>query len=387
MSRRRFGGLFVAVVLLVCLIGAVVAYVILARQVNLAAVISPAEEAQVQVPEGFAVNVFASGLSAPRFITFGPDEQLYVAERGAGRIVRLPDVDGNGAADEVEIVAGDLESPHSVVIHEGDWFVGVPTGVVRLGDRDGDGAAENREIIVSDYPTSGHNTRTVLFLPDGQMVVSVGSSCNVCEEEDPRRAAIVAYDGPAGQSERIFASGLRNAVGLTLQPETGELWASNNGRDFMGDDLPPETIYRLREGVDYGWPSCHSGDIPDPEFGIEGACDSVPEPEVEMQAHSAPLGLTFYDGESFPAAYHGDLFVAFHGSWNRSVPTGYSVVRIPFADGEVAGAVEDFATGWLNRETNAVDGRPVGLAVGPDGALYVSDDKGGFIYRIYYTGG
>jgi glucose/arabinose dehydrogenase len=155
---------------------------------------------------------------------------------------------------------------------------------------------------------------------------------------------------------------------------------------MMGDDLPPENVYIIRDGADYGWPACHSGDLVDPELGTEDACSGVEQPVVEMQAHSAPLGLTFYDGAMFPEEYHGDLFIAFHGSWNRSEPTGYKVVRLPFANGEPAGAVVDFATGWLDEESGAVDGRPVGVLVGADGALYVSDDKGGYIYRIRYEG-
>jgi glucose/arabinose dehydrogenase len=169
-----------------------------------------------------------------------------------------------------------------------------------------------------------------------------------------------------------------------VRPETGELWASNNGRDLMGDNRPPEDIYLVRDGADYGWPTCHSGDIVDPDLGSRGDCEGVAQPVVEMQAHSAPLGITFYDGEMFPAEYRGDLFIAFHGSWNRSVPTGYKVVRLPFEDGQPADAVEDFAVGWLDRRNNNAGGRPVDVLVGPDGALYVSDDKGGYIYRISY---
>ena len=238
-------------------------------------------------------------------------------------------------------------------------------------------------MIIADLPAGGHNTRTVLFSPDwSTLFVSVGSSCNVCDETDPRRAAIVRYN-PDGSGEQIYASGLRNAVGITFRPGTQELWATNNGRDELGDDLPPEDIYLIQAGTDYGWPRCHSGRIVDPDFGNPDACDSVGQPVVEMQAHSAPLGLVFYDGEQFPQEYHGDLFVAFHGSWNRSVPTGYKVVRIPM-DGPTSGAVQDFATGWL-RENGSSWGRPVGLAVGADGGLYISDDGGGNIYRITYA--
>ncbi len=339
------------------------------------------------LPEGFSSEVFASGLDRPRFIAFGPDGTLFVAERGANRIVTIDDVDGDGVGDNQVVFADDLNRPHSIVSHDGAWYVGVPTGVIRLEDSDGDGTADRRETIVDDLPASGaHTTRTVEFLPDGRMVVSVGSSCNVCEEDDPRRAAILIYDSARGENGRLFAEGLRNAVGLAVQPGTGELWASNNGRDLMGDDVPPETIYLIEDGLDYGWPRCHSGTISDPEYGGESGCDGVEQPQVSMQAHTAPLGMTFYDGDAFPEAYQDDLFVALHGSWNRSTPVGYSVMRIPMDGNRPDGPAEPFATGWLDLETETASARPVDVVTGPDGALYVSDDGAGFIYRISYDG-
>lgn len=386
--NRRTCLTILVIVIVVAVIGGIFAYRYVSQLVNVRPITGSGAVAEVELPPGFRANVFAEGLNGPRFMALGPDGVLHVADRGNGRIVALPDADGDGVADEMRVVADDLTAPHSLVYHEQEaaWFVGVPTGVVLLADEDGDGVAEQREMVIDDYPTGGHNTRTVEFLPDGRMVVSVGSSCNVCEEEDPRRATIVIYDGPDGSGERVYAGGLRNAVGLAIHPNTGELWASNNGRDLMGDDTPPETIYRVEDGADYGWPYCHSNHIVDPDLGFEGACEGVEAPVVEMQAHSAPLGLTFYDGDLFPPDYQGDLFIAFHGSWNRSVPTGYKVVRLPFEDGQPANEVVDFATGWLDRETNNAPGRPVDVVVGADGALYVSDDKGGFIYRIVYEG-
>jgi glucose/arabinose dehydrogenase len=242
-----------------------------------------------------------------------------------------------------------------------------------------------RQVIVPDLPAGGqHTTRTVLVGADGMLYVAIGSTCNVCIETDPHRAAVWQYhlDGSGG---RLYARGLRNAVGLAVNPMSGQIWVTNNGRDLLGDDSPPETIYALVDGGDYGWPRCHAGDVVDPDFGHAGACDGVEQPLVKMQAHSAPLGLAFYAGTAFPAADRG-LFVAFHGSWNRSVPTGYKVVLLPLdARGNSAGPPRDFVTGWLKNSDDA-SGRPVGLAVGPDGALYVSDDKAGLVYRVAYVG-
>ena len=371
----------------VLMVGALFLYRQIASRASITPLLGSGAEAELQLPPGFEANVFAEGLNNPRFMAFGPDGVLYVADRGNGRIVALPDDNGDGIADEIREFATGLNQAHSLVYHEGAWYVGVPSGVIRLEDGDGDGVAEKRMAVVDNLPTSGsHRTRTVEFLPDGRMVVSVGSSCNACEETDSRRATVLVYDDASGEGERIYAQGLRNAVGLAIHPETGQLWATNNGRDLMGDDLPPETVYIIQEGLDYGWPRCHGGDVLDPELGQPGACDGVAQPLIQMQAHSAPLALAFYTGESFPGEYRGDLFIAFHGSWNRSVPTGYKIVRLPLRGSEPAGPVEDFVSGWLDEESNQASGRPAGLAVGPDGALYISDDKGGFIYRIRYHG-
>ena len=386
LSRRNCLSAFAILVLLLVLlvIGSVF---VINRFVNINPILSDGGEAAVQVPAGFTVNLFASDLQGPRFMARGPDGHLYVADRLNDRIVILPDRDGDGVADETFLFAAGLHRPHSLAYHDGSWYVGVPEGIAVLTDVNGDLSVDSITMLIDDYPTTGtHNTRTVAFLPDGRMVVSIGSSCNVCAEEDERRAAVVVYDMPGALNERLYASGLRNAVGLAVQPGTGHLWASNNGRDLMGDDLPPETVYRLSEGSFYGWPVCHNGYLVDPDLGEPGSCDGVTPPTVEMQAHSAPLGLTFYDGNQFPETYWGDLFIAFHGSWNRSEPTGYKVVRLDLVSGVPASEVEDFATGWLDEASGAAAGRPVGVVVGADGALYVSDDKGGFIYRISYTG-
>jgi glucose/arabinose dehydrogenase len=339
--------------------------------------------ANLRLPPGFHASVFYNGLAAPRFIAFSPDGTLFVAESATGSIVALPDSGHTGKAQRKIVVASGLDHPTSLVFYNGMLYVGETSRVSRftLGT---DLKVRDKHIIVPDLPTSGnHITRTVLVGPDGNLYVSIGSSCNVCIETDPHRAAVWMYhlDGSGG---RLYARGLRNAVGMAINPWNRQIWVTNNGRDLMGDNTPPETVYALQDSGNYGWPRCQAGDIIDPDFGHTGDCSGVVQPLVEMQAHSAPLGLAFYNAAQFPRQYHG-LFVAFHGSWNRSVPTGYKVVFIPLdASGRVSGPARDFATGWLVNNNDAV-GRPVGLIVGPDGALYVSDDKAGIIYRVTYN--
>ncbi len=317
-------------------------------------------------------------------LAIGPDGGVYVAERGAKQVVRLQDLDGDGQAEQRSVVFSGLQFPNSLAFYkDGSLYVGEVTRVVRLSQPDAQGVFQQMDVIINDLPDGGHNTRTLLFSPDWQyLFVSIGSSCNVCKETDERRAAIMRYK-PDGSAGEVYGRGLRNAVGITFRPGTTELWASNNGRDMLGDDLPPETVQRVELGDDFGWPRCHAGRISDPDFGGANACEGVARPQVEMQAHSAPLGLNFYQGTQFPIEYQGGLFVAFHGSWNRSQPTGYKVVFIPFSNGQ-PGPVQDFATGWLADGSSW--GRPVDVIV-LNGSLLISDDGGGMIYRIDYDGG
>ncbi len=337
--------------------------------------------ASLHLPPGFQASVFFSGLKSPRFISFGPRGELFVAERGSGRIVALSDPGGKGRAVSERIVISGLNDPTSLTFYQGVLYVDEQTQISRfmLG---ADGQVTGRRVIVPNLPAAGqHVTRTALIGPDGTLYVSIGSTCNVCVETDPHRAAVWVYnlDGSGGH---LYARGLRNAVGLAVNPWNQQLWVTNNGRDYLGDNLPPETVYALQAGGNYGWPYCHAATIIDPDLGHAGDCRGVVRPLIDLQAHSAPLGLAFYKANQFPPQYHG-LFIAFHGSWNRSVPTGYKVVFVPLnSHGQVRGSAQDFATGWLLKTTST--GRPVGLAVGPDGSLYVSDDEGGFIYRISY---
>ncbi|GMK40767.1 L-sorbosone dehydrogenase [Paenibacillus sp. CCS19] len=336
----------------------------------------PGGDQKLQVPPGFTVQVFAAGLQKPRHMALGPDGAVYVAEMDANQVSRLPDADGDGVADSSEIYASNVEGAHGVEWYKGSLYVGATDGIYRF---DGSGARGKKLV---DLPADGgHFTRTVHFGQDGRMYVTIGSSCNVCIEEDARRAAMWVYNAD-GSDGRLFASGLRNTVDFAFHPQTGAIFGVDNGRDMLGDDLPPEELNMIRDGGDYGWPVCHGGDIIDPEFGQADSCSTTNAPALKMQAHSAPLGVQFYSGTQFPAAYQDRLFITFHGSWNRTEGTGYKIVSVPFENGEPTGPPDDFLTGWLT--DSGVWGRPVGVLQTTDGALLISDDKGGVIYRVSY---
>jgi glucose/arabinose dehydrogenase len=330
--------------------------------------------AELDLPEGYRASVFAEGLRNPRFMAVAPDGTLLVAERGADRIVALPDADADGMADDILEVGSGYGSAHDIALtDDGRLLV---AGEVALFEVTLDGLAEaEREVLADALPSGGHSTKTVAVLPDGRVLLSIGSSCNACDEEDARRATVqVLEDGAL----RPWMIGLRNAVGVWVDPETGRAWATNMGRDLLGDDLPPETVYELVDGADAGWPRCHGGALRDPEFGDEAdACEGVAQPAALLPAHTAPLELVEWDGH---------LVVALHGSWNSSVKVGYALWWMPW-DGEPAGEPEPFSTGFLLDGADDALGRPAGLAVGSDGALYVSDDKAGYVYRIVRDGG
>lgn len=333
---------------------------------------------EIHLPPGFKIDVFASDLGTPRFMAFSPDGVLFATVINGGKVVALPDKNKGGKADRVITFITGLNLPHGIAFYKDYLYIGETDEIVRFKYNGFDSPPGKKEIIVPNLPTGTHFTRTVGFGSDRKMYVSIGSSCNVCEEKDERRATILQFN-PDGSVGRTFAKGLRNAVGFTWRPGTEEIWATDNGRDWLGDNLPPEEINIVKEGNNYGWPYCYGDRVPDPKYNKADFCKSTTPPIFQMQAHSAPLGLTFYAGKLFPKEYWGDLFVAFHGSWNRSIPTGYKVVRIKIKHGKPEG-IEDFATGWLKGQR--AWGRPVDVVVGPDGGLYISDDRGGFIYRI-----
>jgi glucose/arabinose dehydrogenase len=339
--------------------------------------------ARLKLPAGFKITLFATTQSA-RMFAWSPGGVLLVSDTDDGNVVALPDRNHDGKADEVVKVLTGLNQPHGMAFHEGKLYVADTDQTFAYDWNEQQLKAANPKTI-THTPTGGHSTRTIMFAPSGKLYLSIGSSCNVCEERDQRRAAVLEMN-PDGSGERIFARGLRNAVGIAWNEKTGSIWATDNGRDMLGDNLPPEEVNDLgKDGGDFGWPYCYGNKIPNPEFHNQQRCAQTITPVVEMQAHSAPLGLAFNRGSMFPPEFKDDLFVAFHGSWNRSVPTGYKVVRIHWVNGKPQ--VTDFISGWLPEGAHGrrgVMGRPVGIVFGQDGSMYVSDDSSGSIYHITY---
>jgi glucose/arabinose dehydrogenase len=328
------------------------------------------------VPAGYHVSLFTVGLNKPRLLAVGPDGTVMVSEMGAGHVVALPDADHNGVADRVVVFASGLNRPHGLAFRDGWWYVGETGKVERFRDTNGDLVSDERSTVVPNLPDDGgHFTRTLAFDSAGKLYVSIGSSCNVCDD-DSRRAAVLRFNAD-GSGEELFASGLRNSVGIVFRPGTEELWGTDNGRDLLGDDIPPDELNHITLGANYGWPNCYDGRIVDPHFNRADRCPSTVPPVVSFQAHSAPLGMRFLSNVKLPNLSESDLLVAFHGSWNRRVPTGYKLVRVRLGDSPT---VSDFATGWF--VGTKAWGRPVDMIVAPDGSLLVTDDYAGVVYRI-----
>ena len=339
-------------------------------------------DGKLSVPIGFAVTRFASVPNA-RAMVVGPDGSVYVSQPGRNAITRLVDTNGDGVADSNAIVLSGLDRPHGMAFHNGKFYVANTGGVVRFTLTAAGIPTGTPEQLNRYDAGKNHWTRSILFGGDGKMYVSIGSTCNICVETASERAAVMQYD-ENGQNGRVYSSGLRNAVGMAVNPTTKQIWVTQHERDNLKpdhQDLPTEEINILSYGKDYGWPYCHGPKIPNPEFNDQSRCDHTETPVLRMQAHSAPLGMTFLDrATSFPAEWRGDALVAFHGSWNRDTPTGAKVVRVRVRNGRAV-SYEDFITGWQG-DTGARWGRPVDFAVLRDGTVLVSDDNGGTVFRV-----
>jgi glucose/arabinose dehydrogenase len=336
---------------------------------------------KIKLPAGFTVTVWAR-VPGARSLARGPRGTVFVGTRDDS-VYAVRDADGNGTGEQVLRLARGLDSPNGVAVRDGALYVAEVSRVLRFDAIEEHLDAPPEPAVVSaGFPADRHHGwKFIRFSPDGLLYVPVGAPCNACERSDPRYASIMRMK-PDGSGLEAFAAGVRNTVGFDWHPATGELWFTDNGRDNLGDDLPPDELNRApTASLHFGFPYCHGGFVLDPELGKGRSCDAFAAPAVKLGAHVAALGMRFYTGKAFPASYRGQILVAEHGSWNRSERAGYrvSLVRL---DGDRAVSYEPFAQGWL--ENGEVWGRPVDLEVLPDGSVLVSDDHAGAIYRIAY---
>lgn len=371
------------------------------------------EDARPQLPQGFSAELIASGLGGPRTVRVAPNGDIFVAESGAGQVSVYRLADGSAQPVENAVFASGLNQPYGLAFHPAEnpqWvYIANTDSVVRFPYGSGDlQASGGPEIVVSELPSGGHWTRDLAFSADGKtLYVSVGSESNVASGmgaapagldawrkaqpagaswgSETGRATVLGFDAD-GAGRRIVATGLRNCSGLAVQPSTGRLWCAVNERDGLGDNLPFDYATHVREGAFYGWPWYYIGSHEDPRHAGSrpDLAGRATVPDVLIQPHSAPLGIAFYEGGQFPADYRGDAFIALHGSWNRGLITGYKVVRLPFDNDRPTGAYEDFMTGFVLPD-GSVWGRPVGVATARDGALIVSEDASGTLWRIAYA--
>jgi len=344
-----------------------------------------AELGEITLPSGFRIAVYAGDVPGARQMAVGPAGVVFVGSRAEGKVYAVVDRDGDARADQVHVVASGLNSPSGVAFRDGALYVGAVNRVLRFRDVARDLARPPRPEVVSEaYPSDAHHGwKFLAFGPDGKLYVPVGAPCNVCTPPGPLHATITRLDLAGGRPE-VVARGVRNSVGFDFDPATGDLWFTDNGRDWLGDDQPPDELNHLTKvGEHFGFPFCHGNGIRDPEHNAGRSCGEFTAPARELGPHVAAIGMRFYTGRMFPEKYRGGIFIAEHGSWNRSTPIGYRVSFVKIENGR-ATSYESFASGWL--KGNTASGRPADVLVMPDGALLVSDDKAGRIYRISYAG-
>ena len=358
----------------------------------------PPNKLNLTLPAGFEITIFAKLDNAPRMMAFDKNGNLFVSLSKNNQIIMLPAANRDAASRVPVLISNQLNAPHGLAFVGDDLLVANQDGIVKLTKNNNKWSVKP---FVSGLPSGGHTLKTIKVGPDNHLYLNVGSSCNVCVEDEPLRATILRYtlEGkPAGSqiqdtlnaTSPIWAKGLRNSQGFAWHPKTGDMFATNNGADNrsstkngkVNDELPPEHFNKIEPGKHYGWPHCWGNQTEDPNFkGSENYCKTTTPPAITFTAHSTPIGVTFLDKTNFPAEYKNDAIVALHGSWNREQLSGYKLVRVKF-NGDTLVKVVDFAIGWLNN--NQAWGRPVDVIVGLDGALYVSDDRADVIYRISY---
>jgi glucose/arabinose dehydrogenase len=340
----------------------------------------------VTVPAGFVIELFSDEVPGARSMTLSPAGTLFVGTRDKGVVYAIPGAATSPRGGKPHRVARGLRSPNGVAVRDGALYVAEISRILRFDDIEARLDRPPAPVVVSDrYPTdAGHGWKFIAFGPDGWLYVPVGAPCNVCLPPGPLHQTITRMK-PDGSAIEVFARGVRNSVGFDWQPGTRDLWFTDNGRDWLGDDRPPDELnHAPKPGLHFGFPYCHGRAIADPQFGRDKPCAEFTPPAAELGPHVAALGMRFYTGTMFPPEYRGRIFIAEHGSWNRSTPIGYRVTTVRL-EGNRAVAYEPFATGWLS-DTGHIAGRPVDVLVMPDGTLLVSDDYGGAIYRITYRG-
>jgi glucose/arabinose dehydrogenase len=337
----------------------------------------------IELPEGFGIHIYAEDVNNARSLCLGPKGTLFVGTRQAGKVYALRDTDGDFVADERYIIADKMNAPNGVALYDGDLYVAEIDKIWRFRNME-DNLAEppEPELVFDGFPSDKlHGWKYIAFGPDGKLYVPVGAPCNICEP-DPIYTTITRMD-PDGGNFEIVASGIRNTVGFDWDPQTGDLWFTDNGRDWLGDDLPACELNHLEAtGQHFGYPYCHQGDLADPKFGDQRSCDEFTAPYQNLGPHVAPLGMEFYNGTMFPDTYKDCIFIAEHGSWNRSTPIGYRVTMVDRSKPE-GERYQTFAAGWLKNGNRW--GRPVDLEWLPDGSMLISDDFGDVVYRVFYT--
>jgi glucose/arabinose dehydrogenase len=343
---------------------------------------------KIKLPEGFVISLYAEGIVDARSLASTPDgKTVFVGNRRSKSVYALTDTDGDMVADKTDVIATGLTMPNGVAFHDGDLFVAEVSKIHRFPNIIDNLSSPKSEVIYEDFPTERHHGwKFIAFGPDGKLYVPVGAPCNVCDKEEEIFATITRMN-PDGSDLEIYASGIRNSVGFTWDPQTKKMWFTDNGRDMLGDDVPAcELNYAPEKGMHFGFPYWHQGDIPDPDFGDKYARTDFTEPSYKFEPHSAPLGLRFYQGDMFPSKYKNNLIVAQHGSWNRTSDAGHTGYQLRFVqiEGDKVVSSEVFASGWLDKEQNKGWGKPVDILEMPDGSILVSDDIAGAIYRISY---
>jgi glucose/arabinose dehydrogenase len=345
-----------------------------------------AEVGDITLPAGFRIAVYAADVPNARQMALGPSGVVFVGSLSEGKVYAVVDRDGDGKADAVHVLASGLRQPSGVAFRDGALYVAAVNRILKFPDVARDLAHPPKPEVVSEaFPTDAHHGwKFIAFGPDGKLYVPVGAPCNVCTPPTPLHATITRIDLTGGQPE-VIARGVRNSVGFDFDPATKDLWFTDNGRDWLGDDSPPDELNHLtRPGEHFGFPFCHGDGLRDPEHNAGRACDQFTAPARLLGPHVAAIGMRFYTGTMFPEKYRGGVFIAEHGSWNRSKPIGYRVTFVKIEGGR-ATSYEPFAEGWL--KGSSASGRPADVLVMPDGALLVADDKAGRIYRISYSGG